>query len=53
MQRNGIDRLLLIEGDEPTRKAFRCYPIGDLRIDIAEVRLARRYRTILLFVPIK
>ena len=29
-----------VEGDKPTRKTFKSYPIGFFRIDIAEVRTA-------------
>lgn len=37
-QRHGISRLVAIEGDKPTRKTFKAYPIGFFHIDIAEVR---------------
>ena len=41
LQRHGISRLPQIEGDKPTRKAFKSYPIGYFHIDIAEVRTAQ------------
>src|SRR5215210_9050921 len=37
LQRHGISRLPEVEGDKPTRKAFKPYPIGYFHIDIAEV----------------
>ncbi len=37
-QRHGISRLAETEGDKPTRKRFKKYPIGYFHIDIAEVR---------------
>ena len=41
LQRHDISRLPQIEGDKPTRKAFKSYPIGYFHIDIAEVRTAQ------------
>lgn len=38
LQRHGISRLPDVEGDKPTKKAFKRYPIGFFHIDIAEVR---------------
>ena len=38
LQRHGISRLPEIEGDKPTKKKFKAYPIGFFHIDIAEVR---------------
>ena len=40
LQRHGISRLPDIEGDKPTKKKFKAYPIGYFHIDIAEVRTA-------------
>jgi transposase InsO family protein len=40
LQRHGIGRLPQIEGDKPTKKAFKAYPIGYFHIDIAEVQTA-------------
>ena len=40
LQRHGIGRLPQIEGDKPTKKAFKPYPIGYFHIDIAEVQTA-------------
>jgi len=37
-QRHGISRLAEIEGDKPTKKKFKKYPIGYFHIDLAEVR---------------
>jgi len=37
-QRHGISRLPEVEGDKPTKKKFKKYPIGYFHIDIAEVR---------------
>ena len=39
LQRHGISRLPDTEGDKPSRSKFKRYPIGDLHIDIAEVRI--------------
>ena len=36
--RHDISRLPDVDGDKPTRKKFKPYPIGYLHIDIAEVR---------------
>ena len=38
LQRHGISRLPEVEGDLPTKKKFRAYPIGFFHIDIAEVQ---------------
>jgi hypothetical protein len=38
LQRHGISRLPETDGDKPTRKRFKPYPIGYFHIDIAEVR---------------
>lgn len=38
LQRNGISRLPGTEGDKPSKKRFKSYPIGYFHIDIAEVR---------------
>ena len=38
LQRHGISRLPDVEGDKPTKKKFKAYPIGFFHIDIAEVR---------------
>ena len=38
LQRHGLGRLPEVEGDKPTRKAFKAYPLGYFHIDIAEVR---------------
>src|SRR3954464_5468190 len=38
LQRHGIGRLPDIEGDKPSKKKFKSYPIGFFHIDIAEVR---------------
>jgi transposase-like protein len=37
-QRHGISRLPDTEGDKPSKKKFKAYPIGYFHIDIAEVR---------------
>lgn len=37
-QRHGIARLPETEGDKPSKKKFKAYPIGYFHIDIAEVR---------------
>lgn len=39
-QRHGISRLPEVEGDKPTRKRFKSYPIGYFHVDIAEVQTA-------------
>ena len=38
LQRHGISRLPETEGDTPTKRKFKVYPIGYFHIDIAEVR---------------
>jgi transposase InsO family protein len=38
LQRHGINRLPETEGDKPSKKKFKAYPIGYFHIDIAEVR---------------
>jgi transposase InsO family protein len=38
LQRHGISRLPETDGDKPSKKAFKVYPIGFFHIDIAEVR---------------
>lgn len=38
LQRHGLGRLPEVEGDKPTRKRFKAYPLGYFHIDIAEVR---------------
>ena len=38
LQRHGISRLPEIEGEKPSKKKFKSYPIGFVHIDIAEVR---------------
>jgi transposase InsO family protein len=38
LQRHGISRLPDVEGDKPSKKKFKQYPIGFFHIDIAEVR---------------
>ena len=40
LQRHGISRLPQAEGDKPSHKRFKSYPIGYFHIDIAEVRTA-------------
>jgi transposase InsO family protein len=40
LQRHGISRLPEVEGDKPSKKKFKTYPIGFFHIDIAEVRTA-------------
>lgn len=40
LQRHGISRLPDVEGDKPTKKKFKPYPIGYFHIDIAEVQTA-------------
>lgn len=37
LQRHGISRLPDVDGDKPTKKKFKAYPIGYFHIDIAEV----------------
>ena len=38
LQRHGIPRLPEIDGDRPSKKKFKTYPIGFVHVDIAEVR---------------
>jgi transposase InsO family protein len=38
LKRHGISRLPELDGEKPTRKRFKSYPIGFFHIDIAEVR---------------
>jgi transposase InsO family protein len=38
LQRHGIGRLPDVEGDKPSKKKFKSYPIGYFHIDIAEVQ---------------
>ena len=38
LKRHGMSRLPGTDGDKPTRKHFKAYPIGFFHIDIAEVR---------------
>ncbi|MGZ8898448.1 MAG: IS481 family transposase [Halobacteriota archaeon] len=38
LQRHGISRLPDVEGNKPSKKRFKTYPIGFFHIDIAEVR---------------
>ena len=38
LQRHGISRLPEIEGEKPSKKKFKTYPIGFVHIDIAEAR---------------
>ena len=38
LQRHGMSRLPEIEGEKPSKKKFKTYPIGFVHIDIAEVR---------------
>lgn len=40
LQRHGISRLPDVEGDKPSKKKFKRYPISYFHIDIAEVRTA-------------
>ena len=40
LQRHGISRLPEVEGDKPSKKKFKAYPIGYFHIDIAEVQTA-------------
>jgi transposase InsO family protein len=40
LQRHGISRLPEIDGDKPTRKKFKRYPIGYFHVDLAELRTA-------------
>jgi hypothetical protein len=38
LQRHGISRLPETEGDKPSKRKFKAYPLGYFHIDIAEVR---------------
>ena len=38
--RHGISRLPELDGDKPTRKRFKPYPLGHVHIDLAELRTA-------------
>lgn len=38
--RHGISRLPEVQGDKPTKKRFKSYPIGYFHVDIAEVQTA-------------
>jgi transposase InsO family protein len=40
LQRHGISRLPNVDGEKPTKRAFKSYPIGFFHIDIAEVQTA-------------
>ena len=40
LQRHGIGRLPDVDGEKPTKKKFKSYPIGFFHIDIAEVQTA-------------
>ena len=40
LQRHGISRLPEVDGDKPTKRRFKPYPIGYFHLDIAEVRTA-------------
>jgi transposase InsO family protein len=40
LQRHGISRLPDVEGDKPSKRKFKAYPIGYFHIDIAEVHTA-------------
>jgi transposase InsO family protein len=40
LQRHGISRLPETEGDKPSKRKFKAYPIGYFHIDIAEVQTA-------------
>jgi transposase InsO family protein len=40
LKRHGIGRLPDVEGDKPSKKKFKNYPIGYFHIDIAEVQTA-------------
>lgn len=40
LQRHGISRLPDVDGDKPSKKKFKRYPIGYFHIDIAEVQTA-------------
>src|SRR6266446_10359834 len=38
LQRHGISQLPAIEGDAPSKRKFKTYPLGYFHLDIAEVR---------------
>ena len=38
LQRHGISRLPDVEGDKPSKRKFKSYPVGYFHIDIAEVQ---------------
>ena len=40
LQRHGISRLPDVEGNKPSKRKFKAYPIGYFHIDIAEVQTA-------------
>ena len=40
LQRHNMSRLPDVDGDKPTKKKFKAYPIGYFHIDIAEVQTA-------------
>jgi transposase InsO family protein len=40
LQRHGISRLPEVEGNKPTKRPFKAYPIGYFHIDIAEIQTA-------------
>ena len=40
LQRHGISRLPEVDGEKPSKKKFKAYPIGYFHIDIAEVQTA-------------
>jgi hypothetical protein len=40
LQRHGISRLPNVDGDKPSKKPFKKYPIGFFHIDLSEVRTA-------------
>lgn len=40
LQRHGIGGLPDVDGDKPTKRTFKTYPLGFLHIDIAEVQTA-------------
>jgi hypothetical protein len=40
LQRHAISRLPEVEGDKPSKKKFKRYPIGHFHIDLAEVQTA-------------
>src|SRR5262249_55999802 len=40
LKRHGISRLPEIEGNRPSKKRFKAYPIGYFHVDIAEVQTA-------------